>query len=127
MRSASKFSQMIDSGLQYMRAISTAVFIVISIHWNHAVAQCNFNAGADITICAGQSITLGGNPVLGNGFGNNPDFEWSNGETNDLTPTVSPNATTTYTLDVENSGACIFGNYSDQVTLTVISAALSGD
>jgi len=89
-------------------------------------AQCNINAGADITICAGQSVTLGGNPVLGAGFGNNPIFEWSNGDAENLSPSVSPNSTTSYTLNVENSGDCQTGNYSDQVTVTVISAALSG-
>ncbi|MFM7104859.1 MAG: hypothetical protein ACKOW8_04995, partial [Flavobacteriales bacterium] len=27
-------------------------------------AQCIVNAGSDITICSGESVTLGGNPVM---------------------------------------------------------------
>jgi hypothetical protein len=70
-------------------------------------AQCPVNVGNDVTICAGQSVTLGGNPVMSNPP-NNATYNWSantgpnpNDEEN---PTVSPTVNTVYTLNVNGSG-----------------------
>ena len=65
------------------------------------------DAGADQTICEGDSVIL---TAVGNG-----DFLWSTGET---TPsiTVSPSATTTYSVTVTNSCSA---DATDDVTVTV--------
>jgi gliding motility-associated-like protein len=59
------------------------------------------NAGADQTICTGQSTTLNG---TGGGT-----YAWSNG-INTATNTVSPALTTTYTLTVTNGGCTASDN-----------------
>ncbi|MCF1191690.1 T9SS type A sorting domain-containing protein [Mangrovimonas sp. AS39] len=64
------------------------------------------NAGEDVTICEGESISItatGGN-----------SYEWSNGSTN-ATTTVSPISTTTYTVTVVENGC----SSDDEITVTV--------
>ncbi|TPV33374.1 T9SS type A sorting domain-containing protein [Paucihalobacter ruber] len=64
------------------------------------------NAGEDQSICAGESITLtasGGSSYL-----------WSNGATTQSI-TVTPNQTTTYTVEVTENGC----SSSDEVTVTI--------
>ncbi|MEZ4796634.1 MAG: T9SS type A sorting domain-containing protein [Flavobacteriaceae bacterium] len=68
--------------------------------------QVNANAGADVDICQGDSVTLtasGGDTYL-----------WSTGETTQSI-TVNPNITTTYTVIVSNSTS----SDSDDVTVEV--------
>ncbi|WP_274476536.1 T9SS type A sorting domain-containing protein, partial [Mangrovimonas aestuarii] len=67
------------------------------------------NAGNDITITEGQSITL-----TATGIGN---FEWNNGETG-ASITVSPMVTTTYTVTATNNSC----STTDMVTVTVVAA-----
>lgn len=66
------------------------------------------NAGADATICEGQSTTL-------NGSGGT-SFDWNNGAQDIANPTVSPGNTTTYTLEVTDANGC---TDTDDVQVTV--------
>jgi hypothetical protein len=67
----------------------------------------NIDAGPDLSICQGTSVTL-------NGIGNNMTFSWDNNVQNGVsfTPTLS----NVYTLTGIVSGVC---TYTDQVTVTV--------
>jgi len=93
--------------------LSTAVF----------AQPCSVNAGADVTICLGQTTGLGGNPTAGVSFGINPDIDWNNGANDVANPVVSPTSTTTYTVTV-SGGIC--GTQTDQVVVTVLSPSLTG-
>ncbi len=75
------------------------------------------DAGADQTICDGQSIAIGGSPtstVVG------ATFSWDNGTslsaTNVSNPTANPNTTTTYTVTVTHPNGC---TATDAVVVTV--------
>ncbi len=68
----------------------------------------NANAGNDVTINEGESITLTAS--------GGTDYLWSTGETTQSIE-VSPNTTTTYSVDVTSSQGC---SSSDTVTVTVI-------
>ncbi|WP_178988434.1 T9SS type A sorting domain-containing protein [Winogradskyella schleiferi] len=71
------------------------------------VEQLNANAGEDVSICLGESITLNASGGI--------TYTWNTGETG-ATPTLTPTETTTYTVTVEDG----FGNSdSDDVTVTV--------
>ncbi|MEZ4840453.1 MAG: T9SS type A sorting domain-containing protein [Flavobacteriaceae bacterium] len=72
----------------------------------------NLNAGADVTICNGESITL---TASGNG-----EFLWDNGETT-ASITVNPTQTTTYTVTASN-GNCA---ETDEVTVIVGQAPIA--
>ena len=85
------------------------------------------DAGPDVTMCDGSSVTIGADPVW-NIEGD--DYSWDNGAgsgTLDLsgggqdhgTVNVSPGSTTTYTLTVSNSTGC---SGTDQVEVIVISS-----
>ncbi|MFT3946215.1 MAG: PKD domain-containing protein [Agriterribacter sp.] len=65
------------------------------------------NLGNDTTICAGNNITIDA--------GAGSSYSWSNGETG-RTITVSPSATTTYSVAVTNSSGC---TASDSKIVTV--------
>lgn len=71
------------------------------------------NAGNDVAIAVGQSTTL---TAMGGG-----NYLWSNGSTT-AAITVSPTATTTYTVTVTNASGC---TASDQVVVTVSGGALA--
>ena len=85
------------------------------------------DAGPDVTMCVGSSVTIGADPVW-NIEGD--DYSWDNGAgsgTLDLsgggqdhgTVNVSPASTTTYTLTVSNSTGC---SGTDQVEVIVINS-----
>lgn len=80
-----------------------------------ASAQCEVDAGSNVTICAGESVTLGGNPTIV-AAGDNPNVTWNNGAANTINPTVSPSATTTYTVTLTSDGGC---QTTDQITVVV--------
>ena len=65
------------------------------------------NAGADQSICTGQSATL----TATGGY----TYQWNNGA-NTATTTISPTATTTYTVTVTDANGC---TATDNVTVTV--------
>ncbi|MBK7698610.1 MAG: hypothetical protein IPJ39_07710 [Saprospiraceae bacterium] len=77
------------------------------------------NAGADQTICAGQSATLTAQPVPG------ATYNWSNGATSQSI-TVSPSASQTYTLTV-TKGDC-FSVSDVDVTVNILpTVTIAGD
>jgi hypothetical protein len=77
------------------------------------------DAGANRTICAGETTQLGGSPTIqgGNGFYN---ITWSSVpvgfSSNETNPTVSPTVTTTYTCTVQDSSPAMSSSF---VTITV--------
>lgn len=81
----------------------------------HAGAQCSVDAGNSVSICQGESVTLGGNPTI-IASGGNPSVTWNNGAANVANPTVSPSSTTTYTVTLTSDGGC---ETTDQVTVMV--------
>jgi PKD repeat protein len=76
------------------------------------------NAGNDTTICVGKQAPLGGNPTGTGAPG--LTYQWSASvgasPTNVANPTVSPTATTTYTVTVTSSNGC---TATDQKLVTV--------
>jgi len=78
--------------------------------------QTNYNIASDTTICLGQSVNIGGNPVAGtfyNWSSNPPEFNSSAAN-----PLVSPLQTTTYILAAA-SGSCPV-SAMDSLTVTVV-------
>ncbi|MEM8582999.1 MAG: GEVED domain-containing protein, partial [Bacteroidota bacterium] len=71
-------------------------------------------ASDDVTICLGESTTL---TAMGSGGTGNLTFSWSPGNGSGTSFEVSPTATTTYTVTVEDENGC---TNSDQVTVTVL-------
>jgi gliding motility-associated-like protein len=73
------------------------------------------DAGADLTICAGDSVNIGGAPTgpLGSTFNWTPSTGLS--ATNVANPDASPASTTTYIVQVSNSGCIV----SDTMTVTL--------
>ncbi|WP_179006928.1 T9SS type A sorting domain-containing protein [Winogradskyella forsetii] len=85
-----------DNGCQ------TTADIIVTV-----VDQLNANAGQDVSICLGDSVTLNASGGV--------TYTWNTGGTG-ATPTMTPTETTTYTVTVEDG----FGNSdSDEVTVTV--------
>ena len=70
------------------------------------------NAGSDLTICKGESITLKGD--------GGATYSWNTGATSQNI-TVSPKRTTTYTLTANRGGT----TSTDEVTVTVINCDLN--
>jgi len=81
-----------------------------------AVAQCEVDAGTDITVCAGELITLGGSPTVVNAAGPYT-ISWNNGIGNDENPNFAAGSTTTYTVTLEDDNNC---TDTDQVVVTVL-------
>jgi large repetitive protein len=75
-------------------------------------AQCNADAGSDVTICNGASILLGGTPA-GSGAGT-LSYSWSPATglscTNCPNPTLTATSNQTYTLTVTSSLGCTDDN-----------------
>lgn len=89
---------------------------------NFAFAQCQADAGQDVTICAGESVTLGGNPTAVDA--NNPgnvNYNWDNGAQDVANPVVSPTTTTTYEVQLSGPGTGCQGE-DDEITVTVLPA-----
>ncbi|WP_306643254.1 PKD domain-containing protein [Sanyastnella coralliicola] len=96
--------------LKYSLSLCLVLFAQI------AFTQCEVDAGDDITICQGETVTLGGSPTIVEG-GGGVGVQWSNGLGNGENPTVTPNSTTTYTVNMTGGGC---GGESDQITVTVL-------
>lgn len=89
-----------------------------------AEAQCTVNAGpTSVNVCQGLSTTLGGSPTVTGGNGTEV-ISWNNGAGNTANPSVTPSATTTYTVTV-TGGGCQPG-LSDQITLNVLPLPIAG-
>lgn len=73
------------------------------------------DAGPDHTICSGASVQLGGPPQSG------LVYNWNNGIGSSSNPVVSPITTTTYILNVSQTGVCSLVDY-DTVTVYVNSS-----
>ena len=80
-------------------------------------AQCTIDAGANVILCPGQSVTLGGNPTLVDGWDNNAVVSWSEGIGSSLNPIVQPSQTTTYLLTVTST---LCGTLTDEINVTVL-------
>ena len=80
--------------------------ITICVGSNGPANSCNANAGADITICEGESTTL---TATGGAT-----YEWDNGLGTGASQSVSPLTTTTYTVTVDGDNDC-----TDDITVTV--------
>lgn len=93
-------------------AILSVCFFLVSFI---GVAQCEVDAGENVTICQGESVQIGGSPTIVAG-GPGVDLDWSNGLGSDENPVVSPNSTTTYTATLSGPGC----DDSDQITVTVL-------
>lgn len=80
-------------------------------------SQCVANAGSDQTVCAGQTIMLGGMPSASGGSGNYT-YAWTgqSGIMPVANPIVTLTATTTFTLSVNDGAGCVT---TDQVVITV--------
>ena len=74
------------------------------------------DAGGNFTICDGESVTIGGNPIGTGPF----NYSWNNGAslsaTNIQNPIANPTVTTTYTVTVTDANGC---TDTDQSTVTV--------
>lgn len=81
---------------------------------SHLSAQCELDAGPDVTICEGESVQIGGSPTVIEG--DPADINWNNGADDVENPIVSPNNTTTYTVNIPGGGP----GCNDQVTVTVL-------
>jgi PKD repeat protein len=93
------------------------LLIIISIFYTSiGYSQCSANAGNNVSICLGGSVTLGGTST-GDGT---LTYSWS--PSTDLScdncpsPVATPTSTRTYTLTIEDSDGCIS---TDNVQVTV--------
>ncbi len=89
------------------------LFLLIS---SQSLGQCTVNAGADVVICQGESVVLGGSPTVSGNSGG-VTYTWDNGAAAVANPTVSPTTTTTYTVSVSGGGCQ--ANASDEVVVQV--------
>ena len=91
-------------------------FFVLLPAW--ALSQCEVDAGEDIWICAGESVTIGGSPTLvETPDGDNWSWGWNNGIGEEENPEVSPSSTTTYTVNINTPGPGFCD--TDEVTVFV--------
>ena len=79
------------------------------------------NAGANVSICAGQPTTIGGSPTATGGNPANYVYTWTPAtglsSTTVANPTASPSSTTTYTVSV--NGGDVACTATSTVTVTV--------
>ncbi|MFK7833399.1 MAG: T9SS type A sorting domain-containing protein [Winogradskyella sp.] len=89
----------VSTGVNGCESINEIIVTVVDI--------LSANAGNDVSICLGESVTLNGSGGI--------TFTWNNGDVGP-NPNVTPSETTTYTVTVTDG----FGNSdSDDVTVTV--------
>lgn len=77
--------------------------------------EVNIDTGTNPSICAGESVTIGGDPLADDGA----DYEWSTGESGTISDfflfgdngqiTVSPTTTTSYSVTVTDNGCSVVG------------------
>lgn len=94
-----------------------ALFLAPNVSYSQ---NCHADAGQNQTICAGESVQLGGNPTAVDPGPGMVNYNWSNipgPNGNTANPTVSPTITTTYTVSLSGAGC---GGEDDQVTITVL-------
>ena len=91
--------------MKYLLYILCVLILICSNKFVYS--QCNLltvDAGANISICDGQSVQIGGNPTADNGLLGSLSYSWSpNLSITDPTisnPIVNPSSTTTYTVTV---------------------------
>jgi len=82
------------------------------------ISAQTIDAGKDTAICIGDSIKLGGKPIVA--YGTPSSYSWTSAASStafstDSTPTVSPTQTTKYYLDVTYSSGII----RDSVTISI--------
>lgn len=88
------------------------------------------DAGADLSVCEGEGIVIGGNPTFTpgsdpvNGFLDNYSWSPATGLSSsvDPNPVASPAQTTTYIVTVQDNNGCID---SDTMTVTVLEAPVA--
>lgn len=95
-----------------LKQLLVALFVLCS---TVMFGQCEVDAGSNLTICAGESVQLGGAPTVVQS-GANPTVTWNNGAADIANPTVSPATTTTYTVTLTSDGDC---QTTDQITVIV--------
>lgn len=116
-----KFLELFNCKRFDYRLVCVIIFI---FSWENITAQCSADAGANVTICQGESVQLGGNPTAVNpNNAGQVTFDWNNSNSlnNDqiANPIATPNQTTTYTVQLSGGGC---NNEDDQITVTVIPA-----
>ncbi len=99
-------------------------FSIDNIRLTSPISTCTpptVNAGANVSICAGQSTTLGGTPTATGGNPSNYVYTWSSAvglsSTSVSNPTATPASTTTYTVSVNGGDAACTA--TSTVTVTV--------
>ena len=113
-----------------MKTLSKNILIVLSFLLSNEViyTQCNsliINAGNNQAICSGQSVQIGGNPIISNTLSNSSvSYYWSpNTNISSISvnnPTVNPTSTTKYFLNVQRTDSLgVICNAVDSVTITV--------
>ena len=113
-----------------MKTLSKNILIVLSFLLSNEVVytQCNsliINAGNNQAICSGQSVQIGGNPIISNTLSNSSvSYYWSpNTNISSISvnnPTVNPTSTTKYFLNVQRTDSLgVICNAVDSVTITV--------
>jgi hypothetical protein len=105
------------------------VFILLFLFTNKFInGQCPsliINAGNNKTICAGQSVSIGGNPTINNNLLNSSvSYSWSPSTNISSSlasnPSVYPNTTTKYYLYVQQTDSLgVVCNALDSVTINV--------
>ncbi len=101
----------------FLKTLSILVLLFFSSLSLSAQDECEVDAGEDQSICAGESVVLGGNPTVVEG--ESPVLTWDNGAGNTANPSVSPASTTTYTVILSAEGCDGGDEVTDEVTITV--------
>ena len=95
------------------------IWCVLSLLLHTKTSAQTIDAGKDTAICIGDSIKLGGKPIVASGTPSS--YSWTSAASStafstDSTPTVSPTQTTKYYLDVTYSSGII----RDSVTISIL-------
>ena len=95
------------------------IWCVLFLLLHTKISAQTIDAGKDTAICIGDSIKLGGKPIVASGTPSS--YSWTSAASStafstDSTPTVSPTQTTKYYLDVTYSSGII----RDSVTISIL-------